>query len=276
MTSLLRVLKLTVVLSLVAGPWAQAVIGGIAIDELQSRNKNIIMHNTVRFVLKKNGKIEHLCSGVIVGDGQVLSAAHCFNEDDVVSALKKGRVAMGYFDPERPGRFASILIGPQAVHFPDDNKVDLAFIRVNTDFPNKENLPLADKGCASDSPYIVAGFGTSLDSSSATDLEHLKLRSVKMKKAANPDGVTTALEEIYDPQTGQGKGIGCFGDSGGPTFCKDSAGQWVLEGINHTVYPRAQDTPEHPLSGRELCESARFFRSTSIKWNKDVIHHWLN
>lgn len=251
-----------------------AIIGGIDSRVLVSSSKNLIVRNTVRFILNVDGKEEQLCSGVIIGDGEVLTAAHCFKDDDVRQALRSGSLSMRYFEPGGEGRFASVLVESDSVSLPRDKNVDLAFVRLPVAFPNKENLLLAYGGCAPGSPYIVAGYGTTRESTSPSDLDHLSLHSVKMKKVGEGEGATTLLEETFDKTSGKSNGMGCFGDSGGPTFCKSKAGQWILAGINHKVYPRAKARRGKKLSGREQCESSRVFRSAAVKWNMDLIEGW--
>jgi hypothetical protein len=257
---------------------AIAIVGGIPFDALpDSTASKKLIRSTVRFLMSTEKGVEHLCSGVIVADRRILSAAHCFQDADVKKALLDGRITM-VFPTQNPTKpYDSIKLDPDAILRPPESQkhVDLAMVKVVLDFPRDMKVPLANSGCINGSPYVIAGFGASRKSKSPRDLENLTLRSVKLKKYDAGGGPFINLERTLDVKSGVSNGMGCYGDSGGPTFCKVDQKRWALAGINVRTFPRTNGSIHTTLTPSQHCDSSVYFRSTSINHNIDLIADWI-
>jgi len=210
-----------------------------------------------------------------VAEHRILSAAHCFKDPDVRKAMEEGRVTMISQSQNLTMSSDSTKLDPDAVKFSPDG-VDLAVVKVGIYFPESMRVPLAYSRCIDDSPYIVAGFGTSSKSQSSSDLKNLSLRSVKLKKTDSGEGALISLEKTHDVKSGVSNGMGCFGDSGGPTFCKVDREKWALAGINVWLFPRIDDPVQSTLTPAQKCDSSTYYKSTSVRHNMDTISGWLN
>jgi len=252
------------------------VVDGIAFDHLRDSPAKQAVKSTVRFLMETEKGIEHLCSGVIVADRQILSAAHCFNAADVKQAIKDGKVTMVFRNQNPPEREDRIKLDQDAVRLSPQGNIDLAMVSVPLEFPKSQKIPIGSSGCRDKSPYIVAGYGTSREAKTPTDLQKLPLRSVRLEKSAEGDGALIPMKRTLSKRTGKSHGMGCFGDSGGPTFCKDRDGKWVLAGINARVYPTTEALKSQTLRAAEKCETSTFFSATSVRYNIDIIRDWMS
>jgi secreted trypsin-like serine protease len=246
-----------IALSLIPVNRSFAVIGGSAVPA-----PSLINAYTVAFLTSKGG----ICSAVLIGGNEFLTAAHCVVDDKAV--VGKAIVAFGsrLFDPQDPTqRGASTQVRQVKTIFvhpgyrPGWTGNDLAMGKFKGDCPEgylPARLPghdfISEMGNAGMGTWLPemaawsAGYGRAHDNSIEDRgvLRTLKLSAPVLANELNSDLMLSNDEILF--HTPKNAHI-CFGDSGGPVFMADSSGLLLL-GINSRIMDTTGkgDPKNHP------------------------------
>jgi hypothetical protein len=254
---------------------------------------------TVRISRKYMNSYAAVCSGVIVGPTQVLTASHCFDADQT---LPLSAYVIEYRDPKDPQKWMRAPFA-QLPKMGDEVESDLTLIQVKTPFQGIDRTaPLGFSGCAPESPYVTRGFGydgktrmTSdsrsavyramdraeifhrhLDNLPLTDREGHELRGAALKEAQKK--FFEYFEENGRVYLASVKGRACPGDSGGPVFCRKD-GRWVIAGVAGIIQMLDASKPnpnfvKKPVNCRDT--ALLIMNSVGVKKTADQIQKWLH
>ncbi len=163
----------------------------------------------------KNGAT--MCTGVLVAEGIVLTAAHCIDE------ARKGKISFGFQNNKL--QFLPItefIQHPQydesIVGIVDHAANDVMVVKFKGVLPlGYATAAISDANLVQDgNDVMVTGYGRDED-----DLyDVLKVTNVKVVEAVD-----------YEFRTDEKKTGSCDGDSGGPVFYKNADGQNILVGL---------------------------------------------
>lgn len=201
-----------------------------------------IRQNTVRFVSFADGGYVPFCSGIQSGNGEVISAAHCFSSNQSISLLESGQTYAEVYDPSSPRKPRRIRVAK--VEQREDQVADLAVVRLERQPPTVPGIPLALAGCDASTAYKIAGFGVTESNRMSENVRVADYRTIAPEELRGPRKfIRTTLDNharewLVLKKTGAGSI--CPGDSGGPIFCR-SRGRLAVAGITANI-------AEYPLS----------------------------
>jgi Trypsin-like peptidase domain/Trypsin len=186
--------------------------------------------NIARHVVMVVGSDNTYCSGVVIAQDLILTAAQCIHPDT--------RYKIVGLDPPRVLTSVSHVI----VHPEWDSKAylkrrvsaDVGLLKLVAPLPRTyKSIALADTAPTAGSQAIVAGYGVAKDGDRKTGGV---LRAARFVVTGNPSQIQMRL---VDPNTrGELAGLGaCMGDSGGPVFDTRDDGLVVLGMVSWATGP---------------------------------------
>jgi secreted trypsin-like serine protease len=186
---------------------ASKIINGIEVTAQDDFAKHIVG------IFKKG---ETMCTGVLVSENTLITAAHCESE------LRHGKISFGLnikkyeFRPITTYKVHADY-DEGAIGIVDHPVNDIAVVQFSGGLPTGfAPAEMSDQDLVQKQiPVIIAGYGRDEDD----NYDYLKSTTVNVVEAAN-----------YEFRTDEKKNGSCDGDSGGPVFFKNTENKFILVG----------------------------------------------
>lgn len=217
---------------------------------------------------RDDGRIS-ICSGTLIDNDVVLTAAHCVDEAKYASEVRISFTADGICDLQNStgeSVFATRVRMHPAYDKNSRSKIlgDLALVRMEKPRTDGKLVYLSDTFVSVKdvySPVLIAGYGRDNDldqnsNGSSGRLRYTKVRPMEWEKYLGPSGRTVGKESredynsIHSPlihlSNRDGTGA-CSGDSGGPAFIQKD-GRLVQAGVASYVFGEYYATCTHGIA----------------------------
>ena len=197
------------------------------------------------YVFPGGTSVQNLCTGTVIGDRAILSAAHCFVDAasqigiSVPELVKRVRVGFGLTIITKLGQPGVELIGVDSVTVNPDYKMndldnankgtalyDMSVIHLSAPMPNGTRIVplLTDMSVlVKGTELVLAGYGLVKGGYFGTPAKSLNKTKVNIDNPAiNPTQFSYSVVDSHSA---------CSGDSGGPAFYTDSQGTMFVAGV---------------------------------------------
>lgn len=181
-----------------------------------------------------NAQRRSLCTGTIIAEDLLLTAAHCIPDGSFELYVLFGK------DTSQSSRLvartvSAVRVGPlwEDRRTEEFDNGDIALVRFDGGLPEGYHAAeiLEDEDLLSDGTELVmAGYGV-IDGSSGADGGVLRKVSLPIE-----DATYSETEFLVDESLGRGT---CYGDSGGPAFVR-SGGRYLLAGVTSRAVGEVQ------------------------------------
>ncbi len=167
-------------------------------------------------VLQVINGINGLCTGTYIGDGVVLTAAHCFSAEGAcngASVLKANNF--------KPANVVACTLHPEFNLEVFDTRHDLALVFLDRNLNSISKVAIRTSPVEVNEDILYAGYGKN---------EVNNLNELRATFNTVLDSYTEYFSSDYRPADNNDEGTFCFGDSGSGTFTYE-AGEWKVSGL---------------------------------------------
>jgi secreted trypsin-like serine protease len=257
----------------------------LAINNGQPVQESDWLSKSVVAIYSYNGTYESYCTGTVISETQILTAAHCFGDPGRDPEFRSYRVLLGVdVSSARLGkpikekskvphlRIKSVTLRNTIQRLGDPD--DIAVVELTGRLPKAYapvTLPAGDES-VDGADLLIAGYGMDLAASSFV-FNPIRLKSASLTESPIPDRDLRSFfsknpERILHVSSKDGV-MGCKGDSGGPAFYKGKSG-WVQMGVFHGT---ASKSPSPSLVPKCPAEEGYY---TNLSWHSDwILQHLI-
>jgi V8-like Glu-specific endopeptidase len=207
----------------------QPIVGGEAVDTLGWPSVVAVLA-----VDPDDHTLGHLCTGTLIAQRIVLTAAHC-----LVPGTQAAQIAVFFGTSLSPQQEATVKrwgVHPDAcVKNCKPDALDFGFIEINEDPVGVPIVPLLttqaqwDETMHIGAPVTVVGFGAVRDDSEEDAAPLMSNeRGFKREVTTRIDDFSKTGREFVAGESGKDT---CGGDSGGPAFVQQDDGTWLQVGV---------------------------------------------
>ncbi|CAL9697990.1 unnamed protein product [Knipowitschia caucasica] len=184
----------------------------------------------------------HVCGATLVGSRWLISAAHCFQDSDVIkySDTRAWRAFMGMrvmtsgISGAANRQIRQILIHPKYDQFTSDYDIALLELSIPiffNDLVQPVCIPAPSHSFTTGTSCYVTGWGVLMeDGELASRLQEASVKIIN-RKACNKLYDEAVTPRMLCAGNLQGGVDACQGDSGGPLVCLERGRRWFLAGI---------------------------------------------
>lgn len=191
---------------------AAAVLAGPALAIVGPSIEEGGLSATVLMVLNRSGAVAGFCSGIVVRQDAVLTAAHCVPQGAVIKVHYRDGETIALLDVAATARSPGFR--PDAIR-KRQRSIDLALIRLAKPLPPAFRPAVLGETRATTpgTAYRLAGFGVGREGAADTS------GTLRTAQAIAQTPLSDVLLWSRDPQ--ERGGGACTGDSGGPVIAAD-------------------------------------------------------
>jgi secreted trypsin-like serine protease len=181
-------------------------------------------------VLRTTGSV--LCSGSIIKDRWVLTAAHCFGPTGRATGFK---VKSGATDIQSQGIWVDgERIEPHSAYNSETKENDIALVKLRSR-PNQRTIPLANASILLPigAPLEIAGWGAIVDGGPAVDrLRKAQVNYIDTQTCNARDSYNGRIKDgMMCAGYSEGQIDSCQGDSGGPLIQGNNPANAIIVGV---------------------------------------------